>query len=65
MSYSLNPEGQVVLTMNKEDYEFLMLGFGMVLGKSFLGGYPPALVEFLNRLNVGNPLYTPYRMGEK
>lgn len=64
MSYQ-EENGQVILTMSREDYDFLLLGWGMVLGKSFFGGSPPHLIAFFNRLNSGNPNYTPYQVQEK
>ena len=63
MSYS-ERDGQVILTMSRADYDFLVLGWGMVVAKSFFGGYPPAPLEFFNRLNSGNPNYTPYQVEE-
>jgi hypothetical protein len=54
--------GQVILTMSREDYELLVYGFGMLIGKSFFGGSPHGLIEYFNRLNSGNPNYTPYKL---
>ena len=59
---------QVVLTMSVEDYQkFLMLlGAGTaVLTKR--GGIFDInnTLELLNRLNSGNPNYTPYQVEEK
>jgi hypothetical protein len=64
MSYS-EENGQVVLRMTREDYDFLLIGYGMLIGKSFFGGSPKALIEYFNRLNEGNPHYTPYQVKEK
>ena len=64
MSYS-EENGQVVLRMSPHDYDNLIYGLGMLLGKSFFGGDPKALIVFMNRLNSGNPNYTPYKTGEK
>ena len=64
MSYS-EENGQVVLRMSREDYDLLVYGFGMLIGKSFFGGNPRGLIEYFNRLNSGNPNYTPYQVGEK
>jgi hypothetical protein len=64
MSYS-EENGLVVLRMTREDYDFLLIGYGMLIGKSFFGGSPKALIEYFNRLNEGNPDYTPYQVKEK
>jgi hypothetical protein len=64
MSYS-EENGQVILRMSREDYDQLIYGLGLLLGKSFFGGDPKALIAFMNRLNSGNPNYTPYQVGDK
>lgn len=48
MSYR-EENGQVVLTMSREDYERLLFDL-------------TAMLEFMNRLNQGNPQYTPYQV---
>ena len=56
MSYS-EENGQVVLTMSREDYDLLRdaaLRWDLGLGE-----------DLWNRLNQGNPHYTPYQVGEK
>jgi len=55
--------GQVVLTMSREDYERVLMALGMATGASMQGRGPLAMrviVPLLNRLNEGNPNYTPY-----
>jgi hypothetical protein len=60
MSYR-EENGQVILTLTRDDYDLmlLMLGAGSV-AVSFDRSLP-----FLNRLNEGNPHYTPYQAPEK
>ncbi|MGH9505264.1 MAG: hypothetical protein ACRD20_20615 [Terriglobales bacterium] len=60
MSYS-ESNGQVILTMSKEDYELLtrMLGAGSI-AVPFDRSLP-----FLTRLNSGNPNYPPYQVEAK
>lgn len=66
MSYR-EENGQVVLTMSREDYQILLISLGYYTagidsrGGSALG----EMIELLNRLNEGNPHYTPYRVKEK
>lgn len=62
MSYSLE-DGQVVLRMSQEDYSYLLflLG-GSVCIAVDRGSLLPNLSEFVNRLNSGNPNYTPYQV---
>jgi hypothetical protein len=57
--------GQVMLTMNREDYELLLMAMGMATGASLMGRGPLGMkdiVPLLNRINQGNPNYTPYRL---
>jgi hypothetical protein len=63
MSYS-EKDGQVVLTMSREDYERVLMALGMATGAALRGYGPLAyriLVPLLNRVNEGNPDYTPYQ----
>jgi hypothetical protein len=68
MSYR-EENGQVVLTISGEDYARLltMLGRAMAetISMAFAAGYfaqAKAEVSLLNRLNQGNPNYTPYEV---
>jgi hypothetical protein len=66
MSYR-EENDQVILTMSREDYENLVFKLGMSAGylskrgKSLRQSMKEDL-EFLNRLNEGNPNYTPYQV---
>lgn len=66
MSYR-EENGQVVLTMSREDYTTLLLELG---GAMFLhmrdgDGSVDQAISWLNRLMEGNPHYTPYQVEEK
>ena len=86
MSYQ-ERDGQVILSMSREDYERLITRLSC--GKKFVWGFrvytcalpkgheddcddhpyrgvliPNLGQDLLNRLNSGNPNYTPYRTGE-
>jgi hypothetical protein len=77
MSYR-EENGQVILTMSREDWSQLCLVLGFANGEA-LGldhGFslsrrqreaikPPRITELMNRLNQGNPNYTPYQVEEK
>ena len=68
MSYS-EQDGQVVLTLSRDDYDLLVQVMGYARGAAIENDgplMPPrAIVELLNRLNQGNPDFTPYQVGEK
>ncbi len=65
MSYS-EKDGQVVLTISREDYNSLIFLLGIATGEALRNGHKLAPhLEFLDRLNQGNPNYTPYQVGEK
>jgi hypothetical protein len=62
MSYR-EENGQVVLTMPREDYELLLLWLGMATGGILKDGdRADGIIAFLDRLNEGNPNYTPYEV---
>ncbi|HEY1800058.1 MAG TPA: hypothetical protein VGG46_03905 [Terriglobales bacterium] len=69
MSYSETPDGKIVLTMSRVDYERLVFVLGEAAGRGFSGETtllaPYAVMDLLNRLNEGNPHYTPYQVPEK
>lgn len=62
MSYS-EENGQVVLRMTREDYDLLVQKLGFAAGFTFQP--PEKIFELLNRLNEGNPDYTPYQAEAK
>ena len=59
MSYR-EENGQVVLTMSREDYDKVLKVFAAATAKLF----PDTMwiLKLLNRLNEGNPNYTPYQV---
>lgn len=61
MSYS-EKDGQVVLTMNREDYETLLLAIGC---HTFYGYDRERIFGMLDRMNEGNPHYRPYQVYAK
>ena len=65
MSYR-EENGQVVLTMSREDYWRLMIELGAsALQLTWQKDHADPLREklaFVNRLNEGNPNYTPYEL---
>lgn len=64
MSYTLEGD-EVVLRMSREDYEHLLFLIASAHGKMFDSWESrPRELAFMNRLNSGNPNYTPYRTGE-
>jgi hypothetical protein len=66
LSYS-EKDNQVILTMSREDYNKLLMTFALATmqGVKFRTDFPRALentLELMNRLNEGNPHYTPYQV---
>ena len=62
MSYS-EQDGQVVLKMSREDYDWIVFALGALAGgRARDGADPMPIVLLMDRLNQGNP---PYRVGEK
>lgn len=62
--------GQVILTMSREDYERLIFRLGMAAGYASkcggaLGEQLRQDLAFMNRLYEGNPHYTPYLVETK
>lgn len=66
MSYR-EENGQVVLTMSREDYESLLLFLGYATGAAAIRGEfreGDSIIALTNRLNTGNPNYKPYEIAE-
>jgi hypothetical protein len=62
MSYR-EENGQVVLTMSREDYERVLFRLGAAMAtKALSANRWDEEFRFLNRLNSGNPHYTPYQV---
>lgn len=62
MSYR-EENGQVVLTMSRDEYCELLFALGMLFAEKLRSGHAPtAVLDFMNRLNEGNPNYTPYEV---
>lgn len=61
MSYR-EENDQVILTMTREDYQMLLIVLGYATGAAIKEHWTPAhiMFELTNRLNYGNPNYTPY-----
>jgi hypothetical protein len=65
MSYR-EENGQVVLTMSAEDFGTLLMAIGALMAYTAQGKLPiftmDSISAFMNRLNEGNPNYTPYEV---
>lgn len=67
MSYS-EKDNLVILTMSREDYEKVLMCLGSAVGAAIFGRSPleaNTVFELTNRLNAGNPHYTPYQVETK
>lgn len=64
MSYS-EQDGKVVLTLSREDYDLLLLALGCAIGIEAVDRQAvKRWFALLNRINQGNPSYTPYEIGK-
>ena len=63
MSYS-EENGLVVLRMSREDFQLVLMLLGAGVAGERIVSWKKAC-ELLNRLNEGNPNYTPYQVEEK
>jgi hypothetical protein len=64
VSYS-EENGQVVLTMSREDYGLLSKLLGWLTWTEPSGEiYEDEVGALVNRLNSGNPNYRPYQVGD-
>ena len=62
MSYR-EENGRVILTISREDYEILLMALGaLTVVKLNEPGEPQRMLGLVNRLNQGNPNYTPYQV---
>ena len=58
MGYSQFEDGDVMLIMRRDDYDFLLMLLGCATATQT---FPcNAVLEFMNRINAGNPRYRPY-----
>jgi hypothetical protein len=60
MSYS-EENGQVVLRMSKEDYERILFRLAAATARCHWR-FLDKEMQLLNRINEGNPNYTPYQV---
>jgi len=62
MSYR-EENDQVILTMSRDDYAYVTFALGIATGHMLSRGEKAdGIFELLNRLNEGNPHYTPYQV---
>lgn len=64
MSYR-EENGQVILTIDKLDWELFIIAMGAAITMIPDRNDRCWFLSFVNRLNSGNPNYTPYQTGEK
>lgn len=63
LGWSQNQDGNVVITMTPDDWERLLMQLGIAAGSVGSNARLRSLA-LLNRLNAGNPNYTPYQQVE-
>lgn len=64
MSYSKSSDDNIVLTMTRDDYSRLLIAMGMAVGAALGRGMlnTKEVIKLLNRINEGNPNYSPYQV---
>jgi len=58
-------DGSVVLTMTPDDWTALLMTLGYAAGAAAKGGRQQMrreILKLVNRLNLGNPHFTPYEV---
>jgi hypothetical protein len=65
--YSLNSDGDVLITMRRDDWTLLMMLLGIATAAVANGELVPVFsvkncLDLLNRLNEGNPNFSPYEV---
>jgi hypothetical protein len=63
LGWSEDADGNVAITMTRDDYDSLLLALGRAAGCMSRDGDRAGVyraVALLNRLNAGNPYYRPY-----
>lgn len=66
--YKLNSDGDVEITLSPSDYQYLTMCLGMVVGAAAKDNDQYAAYSALalaNRVNAGNPEWTPYEIPEE
>jgi len=61
--YTEDNEGHVIITLNRQDYDSLLLCLGFASGSAMKEGSLSIADSFLrlaNSINYGNPYWTPY-----
>lgn len=56
---------QITITMSREDWELLHLMVGMACSDAAAQPFFWDWIAFINRLNEGNPDFTPYEIPSK
>lgn len=63
MAYS-EKDGQVVLSMSREDYDIVLMALGALTALTWDKQKGARMLDLVNRLNSGNPNYTPYEVAD-
>jgi len=61
MSYR-EENGQVILSMSREDYDIVLVALGYWTSAHVHDSNRRKLFDLVNRLNEGNPKWTPYEI---
>jgi hypothetical protein len=63
MSYAETKDGTIILSLNRDDYELLLLILGFATGAAWaqdIDHFANSFIALSNRLNEGNPNFRPY-----
>jgi hypothetical protein len=65
IGYREEENGVVVLRMTRDDYNALLVALGFATGAAPRKDTRDTLLGLVNRLNAGNPSYTPYEIATR
>jgi hypothetical protein len=60
--FAQHDDGDIMLKMSQEDWSFLLFALGYFTGGREKESERAVAIEFINRINEGNPEFKPYKV---